>query len=95
MTVEELAFICNKSTKCCNDYVTYVINNQVWQFDLTEKHIAHRDGTHTYYGAYLMTEKDVVYDDDLKDYRIEGSGTKYTLLIDDKRNIISMKKARA
>lgn len=94
MSVEFLYNIVRSSFSCTADLETYIIDNEVWSFDLTDKHIRHRDGTHTYFGAYLMTEKDIAYDSDTEQYYVNDCGTKYKLRLDSKIRIISRKKVR-
>ena len=94
MTIEKLYDICCESVGCTFDIETYIIDGQVWQFDLAAKHIRHRDGTHTYFGAYLMTEKDIAYDQEFGQYYLNDDGTRYKLRVDENGKIISKRKAR-
>lgn len=94
MTTEKLYDVVRGSLRCTCDYETYIIDGNVWSFDLTDKHIRHRDGTHTYFGAYLMTEKDIAYDQEFEQYYLNDDGTRYKLRLDSNLNIISKRKVR-
>ena len=92
MSVEFLYNVVRSSFRCTADLETYIIDDEVWSFDLTDKHIRHRDGTHTYFGAYLMTEKDIAYDQEFDQYYLNDDGTRYKLRLDSNLNIISKRR---
>ena len=94
MSVEFLYNVARSSFRCTADLETYIIDDEVWSFDLTDKHIRHRDGTYTYFGAYLMTEKDVKWDDEFDQWYVNDCGEQYKLRLDSNLRIISRKKVR-
>ena len=49
---------------------------------MTDKIVHHRNNTTTYYGAWKMSESDLVYDKDVGDYIVADDGELCTITID-------------
>ena len=92
ISVEKLYDICCECLGCCGDYDVQIINGEVWEINLCEKIIKHRDGSVTISSAFLMSEDDFFYDEKDDYWWGMDDGIEHKLKIDCYGNIIYKKR---